>query len=301
MNIFNYVKNLVGTVDKRDVLGEIDALSDELTRFTISNFAKAIDVNVNTDGSNYYVKQLSREFAKVKQVEGLRGQNLIIQTFITLKQLTLTLEWMRKQVEREYGGRIAREAVDFKQANFLRFIDSIDFYLRYARSMLLVVTTLNANQNEDITKGFTVHEIRFLTDTAVHFVYLTAMFAQPVSVTEKVFDAVPSVVVSDADQQAIEAVLGAKTDVTKSGFIPLGYNLFFLIGRARAERRVKRLRAAEAAAIATELTLSKLLDKQAGGSDDPSIQKQIEHYQNQLNKLNHEIDAINASVSPVVA
>ncbi|ANJ65108.1 putative virion structural protein [Erwinia phage vB_EamM_Desertfox] len=296
MNIFNYVKGLIGTVDKRDVLSEIDALRDELTRFTINNYAKAMDVNVNTDGSNYYVKQISREFAKVKQVEGLRGQNLIAQTYISLKQLTLTLEWMRKQVEREYGGRIAREAVDFKQANFLRYIDSIDFYLRYARSMLLVVTSLNANPSADITKGFTVHEIRFLTDTAVHFIYLTSLFSQPVSVTEKVFDAVPSVVVSDADQQAIEAVLGNKTDVARSNFIPLGYNPFFLIGRLRAERRVKRLRAAEAAAIATELTLSKLMDKQAGGTEDPTIQKQIDHYQNQLNRLNFEIDQIKSEV-----
>jgi len=298
MNIFQYVNNLFGAVDKRDVLGEIDSLRDELTRFTIGNFKKAIDAGVNTQGANYYSKQLSREFDRLRQSERLRGLNLIEQTYIALNQTTMTLEWLRKQVEREFGGKIVREAVDFKQANFLRYIDSIDFYLRYARSMLLVVTNLQINPNEDITKHFTMHEIKFLSDTAKHFVYLTAMFSQPVSVTEKVFDAVPSVVVSDADQQAIEAVLGnVKTDPTQSGFLPLDYNPFFLIGRRRAERRVKRLRAAEAAATATELTLSKLLEAQAGGSNDPAVQKQIDYYTNQLNKLNDEVDQINAEVA----
>lgn len=298
MNIFQYAQNLFGAVDKRDVLGEIDSLRDELSRFTIGNFKKAIDAGVNTDGNNYYVKQLSREFDRVRQAERLRGNNLVTQTYIALNQMTMTLEWLRKQVEREFGGKIVKEAVDFKQANFLRYIDSIDFYLRYARSMLLVVTNLQINPSDDVNKHFTLYEIKFLTDTAKHFVYLTAMFSQPVSVTERVFDAIPSVVVSDADQQAIEAVLGnTKIDPMQSGFIPLDYNPFFLIKRSRAERRVKRLRAAEAASIATELTLSKLLEVQAGGNTDPAVQKQIEYYQNQLNKLNDEIDTINAEVT----
>jgi hypothetical protein len=300
MNIFQYARGLIGQVDKRDVLGEIDSLRDELTRFTIGNFKKAIDAGVNVGGNNYYAKQLSREFDRVRQAERLRGSDLIAQTYIALNQMTMTLEWLRKQVEREFGGKIVKEAVDFKQANFLRYIDSVDFYLRYARSMLLVVTNLQINPNDDITKHFTLYEIKFLSDTAKHFVYLTGMFSQPVSVTEKVFDAVPSVVISDADQQAIEAVLGsAKTDPLQSGFIPLEFNPFYLIGRRRAERRVKRLRAAEAAAIATELTLSKLLEAQAGGAADPSVQKQIDYYTNQLNKLNDEIESITAEVNQV--
>lgn len=298
MNIFQYAQRLFGVVDKRDVLGEIDSIRDELSRFTIGNFKKAIDVKLNTNGSNYYLKQLSREFDKTRQADRLRGGNLIEQTYIALNQLTLTLEWLRKQVEKDFGGKIVKEAVDFKQANFLRYIDSVDFYLRYSRSMLLVVASLQAEPNDDITKHFTMHEIRFLTDTAKHFVYLTSMFSQPVSVTERVFDAIPSVVISDADQAAIESVLGsAKTDPLQTGFLSLDYNPFFLYGRRRAERRVKRLRAAEAAQVATELTLSKLMEIQAGGSNDPSIQKQIDYYQNQLNKLNDEVDQINAEVA----
>lgn len=296
MNIFDYAKSFFGGgVEKRDLLSEVDRLETELSKFTLMGYKQAVGMGLTASGNNYYCKQISKLYEATRTQQRLRAVDIIEGTYLSLNQLTLTLPWLRKQLEKEAKQRIVAENIDFKTANFLRYIDSIDFYLRYARSMLLVVGSIKASDNEagfQLDKQVLAAEAKFLTETAGFFAYLVGLFSQPVAVTEKLFDAVPTVVVSEADEASVAAVLGDKVNAFRSGFIPMRFNIFFIIGKRRAERRVARLRAAEAAANAIELTLNKLQEQKAGGSEDPTIDKQIAYYTNVLNKLNFEIETI---------
>ena len=296
MNIFDYAKSFFGSsVEKRDLLSEVDRLETELSRFTLTGYKQAVGMKLTVEGNNYYCKQLSKLYESVRNKERLQAGDIIEATYLSLNQLTLTLPWLRKQLEKEAKQRIVAENIDFKTANFLRYIDSIDFYLRYARSMLLVVSSIKASGDEagyKLDTQLLVAEAKFLTETAGFFSYLIGLFSQPVRVTEKLFDAVPTVVVSEADEASVQAVLGDKVNAFQNGFIPMRFNIFYIVGKRRAERRVARLRAAEASAQAIELTLSKLQDQKAGGSDDPTLDKQIAYYTNVLNKLNFEIETI---------
>jgi hypothetical protein len=297
MNIIEYAKGLFsGGIEKRDLLSEVDRLETELTKFTLNGYKQAVGQGLKADGKNYYCQQITRSYESIRNEYRLRATDPIEATFLALNQMTLTIPWLRKQLEREAKQRVATENVDFKTANFLRYIDSIDFFLRYARSMLLVVSSIKASPDEvgfKLDQQVLMSEAKFLTDTAGFFTYLIGLFSQPVQTTEKLFDAVPTVVVSETDEATVSAVLGAKVNAFRNGFVPKEFNIFFLIGKRRAERRVARLRAAEAAAHAIELTLNKLQEKKAGGDPDPTIDKQIAYYTNALNKLNYEIETIN--------
>lgn len=297
MNIIDYAKGLFsGGIEKRDLLGEVDRLETELTKFTLNGYKQAVGMGLKADGSNYYCKQISRAYESIRSENKLRAVDVIEGTFMALNQMTLTIPWLRKQLEKEAKQRIATENVDFKTANFLRYIDSIDFFLRYARSMLLVVSNIKASGDEvnyKLDQQVLMSEAKFLTETAGFFTYLVGLFSQPIQATERLFDAVPTVVVSETDEATVSAVLGAKVDAFRNGFVPKEFNIFFLLGKRRAERRVARLRQAEASAHAIELTLNKLQEKKAGGDPDPSLDKQIAYYTNVLNKLNYEIETIN--------
>jgi len=297
MNIIEYAKSIFkGGIEKRDLLSEVDRLETELSKFTLSGYKQAVGMGLKAEGNNYYLKQLTRLYEPVRSENRLRAVEVVEATYLSLNQLTLILPWLRKQLEREAKQNIATENLDFKTANFLRYIDSVDFYLRYARSMLLVISSIKASGDEagyQLDKQVLMAEAKFLTETAGFFTYLIGLFSQPVQTTEKLFDAVPTVVVSEADEAAVSAVLGDKVNAFRNGFVPKEFNIFYLIGKRRAERRVKRLRAAEASAHAIELTLNKLQELKAGGSQDPTLDKQIQYYTNVLNKLNFEIETIN--------
>lgn len=301
MNLVEYVKNLFSTVEKRDILNEIDRLQSELKDFTIVPYKIAVDTGLNSTGPNYYCKMMTNLYRETKQKYRLREDDVISGTYLSLEQLSLTLGWLRTEVEREKSGRIVKENIDFKQANFLRYIDAVDFYLRYARMMLLAIASIKTSKDEpgyDLSRGMVMAEVTFLKDTARYFSYLVGILSQPIKVTEKAFDAIPSVAVTETNEEAI--AIGnpnGQMDVVTSNFIPLKFNIFFLVGKRRAERRVKRLREAEAAARAIELTLAKLSELKAGGSVDPSIDKQIDYYTNLLNKLQAEIEQINSEVA----
>lgn len=298
MNIFDYAKSIFSDgIEKRDLLSEVDRLETELNKFTLNGYKQAVALGLKADGPNYYCKSISKAYEGVRNQQRLRAVDIVEGTFLSLSQLTLTLPWLRKQIERESKQKIVPENLDFKTANFLRYIDSIDFYLRYARSMLLVISTIKSSDNEasyQLDKQVLMSEAKFLTETGNFFVYLVGLFSQPVMVTEKLFDAVPTVVVSEADEAVVATVLGNKVNAFQNGLIPARFNIFFIIGKRRAERRVARLRQAEAAASAIELTLNKLQEQKAGGSDDPTLDKQIAYYTNVLNKLNFEIETISA-------
>lgn len=301
MNIVEYAKSLISSgVEKRDLLSEVDRLSVELNKFTVVGYKKAVEMGLKADGNNYYCKQINKMYESVRTANRLQAPDIIDATLRSLNQLALTLPWLHQQLQREAKQHVTTESVDFKTANFLRYIDSIDFYLRYARSMVLTISSIKASGNEagfQLDKQLLMSEAKFLTETGGFFTYLIGLFSQPIQVTEKLFDSVPTVVVSEIDAAAVDSVLGDKVNAFRNGFIPKRFNIFFLIGKRRAERRVKRLREAEAAAYAIELTLNKLQDQKAGGSEDPTIDKQIAYYTNQMNKLNFEIETIYSEAS----
>lgn len=296
MNIIEYAKGLFsGGIEKRDLLSEVDRLETELTKFTLNNYKQAVAMGLKADGKNYYCQQISRSYEAVRNQYHLRATDPIEGTFMALNQLMLTIPWLRRQLDKESKQRIAAENVDFKTANFLRYIDSIDFFLRYSRSMLLVIGSIKASGDEvnyKLDQQVLMAEAKFLTETGGFFTYLIGLFSQPVQTTEKLFDSVPTVVVSETDEATVSAVLGTKADLFRNGFVKKEFNIFFLIGKRRAERRVARLRAAEASAHAIELTLNKLQERKAGGDPDPTIDRQIQYYTNVLNKLNFEIETI---------
>ena len=296
MNIIEYAKSLVSSgVEKRDLLSEVDRLEVELNKFTMVGFKQAVAMDITASGPNYYCKQMARLYERTRNEQRLRSKDIIEATYYSLAQLALTLPWLRKQLEKDSKARLVSENIDFRTANFLRYIDSIDFYLRYARSMLLVITSIKASGNEagfQLEKQLLMSEAKFLSETGTYFAYLVGLFSQTISVTENIFDAIPTVVISESDEVIIQATMGEKLEAARLGFLPKRFNIFYQIGRRRAERRVARLRAAEASANAIELTLNKLQEQKAGGSEDPTLDKQIDYYTNQLNKLLFEIDVI---------
>lgn len=301
MNIVDYAKSLISSsVEKRDLLSEVDRLSVELNKFTVVGYKQAVQMGLKAEGKNYYCQQISKQYESVRMANRLQAPDIIDGVFRSLNQLALTLPWLSKQLQAEAKQHVTAESIDFKTANFLRYIDSIDFYLRYSRSMLLTITTIKASNDEagfQLDKQLLMSEAKFLAETGSFFTYLIGLFSQPVQVTEKLFDSVPTVVVSEVDAAMVDTVLGEKANAFRSGFIPKRFNIFFIIGKRRAERRVKRLREAEAAAYAIELTLNKLAEQKAGGSEDPTIDKQIAYYTNQMNKLNFEIETIYSEAS----
>lgn len=299
MKIFDYIKSLVSGVNKVDLTVEIDGLASELEKFTLPVFEEAVNMGLNTDGNNYYLKQISRLYQRQVLENRLPAKDAIAGTYRALTQLAITLPWLKDRVAKEYrSGEVTREAMDLRQANLLRYIESADFFIRYARSMLLVVTAIKSSGSPDsfeVKNAVSMTEVNFLTTTAAHFMYLLNIFTNPVNVTARIFDAIPTIVVDEDSQDIIESTMGnGKIDPINAGFIPLKFNIFFLMGRRRAERRVKRLKAAELEARSVELHLNKLREQKQNenGESDPAIDKQIEYNMARLQRLQHEIETI---------
>ncbi len=299
MKIFDYIKSLVSGVNKVDLTVEIDGLASELDKYTLPVFQEAVNMGLNTDGNNYYLKQISRLYQRQVLENRLPAKDAISGTYRALTQLAITLPWLKDRVAKEYrSGEVTREAMDLRQANLLRYIESADFFIRYARSMLLVVSSVKSSGSPDsfeLKSAVSMTEVNFLTTTAAHFMYLLNIFTNPVNVTARIFDAIPTIVVDEESKDIIESTMGAgKVDPINAGFIPLKFNIFFLIGRRRAERRVKRLKAAELEARSVELLLNKLQEQKQNenGESDPAIDKQIEYNMARLQRLQHEIETI---------
>lgn len=292
MFIEKFVKAMVPSLQRNEILEDIDSTVTELSESTLPPYHAAFENGLFTETyrpkSRWLVnKQKMYKSSRVSKIPSIH--NYIDAVLSTLPE---RLEWFRKHME-SGENTIVSAGIDYQTANLMQFISAAAFVSRYARKFLLV--TYASEMPEYFTKAsrdlpYSKMEMRLLEDQFQGFMETLLIFSMPMAEMTKKLSAIPEFEVAEDSEELSHVTGSANLEPILLGFIPYRWNPIYHVRMGIADWQHSRYLAAKDEKQALDLRLIAMkAAKEGGGELPPSLEKQIEVTEKRVMNLNHKI------------
>lgn len=185
------------------------------------------------------------------------------------------------------------ETITFKEKGILDSISSVDFWTRYAVTVLDILLTDEEHLNKYLQKA----DLTFFTDTAKYFSHLTVRFnGAPIELI-KMIEALSEETYDEASASIIEAQLGAGAVSVEKGLVPHHLNPLFWWRWFKMKRDVDTIQTESERIKLLAMKIARL-NGRLNGSEDPALERQIEVYQDEIIKKRGKIVEIESRYKP---
>jgi hypothetical protein len=294
MKLTSYITALFPRLRRDIVLDDIRNTRVELVTSTLPAFTTATGLLGKWKWKSEEMQGFGASFGQ------LVGKGSMFETIEAgLKGSEATLMLVEMFVTKTYNEEISTEALTFRKASVLQFIEAVAFVSRFARklaNMALVVEAIQyAEDDETFTHALQPGEVKWISENFVSFCTMFRAVSAPVKSVEETFEAIPDIIIRNADFGALKETIGeSKLDPFRFGFVPVQMNPFYRLGKFQAEWQVERFNEAK-----DELKLVQLrklrLEKLLAKKPDAALEHEIEYMQNRVQGLNARIARMETS------
>lgn len=288
MEILKFVNALVPSLERAKILEDISITESELAEQTIPAYRSTVDAKPFGNGlRDNWTRDFQKDWNNSIQLKK-RGDNYVEDIYVILQELPARLEWVRKQITDHFSEDLSTRGITFPKANLLALLQAMGFAVKYSRKLLLATYGYEMPHTKGVLKGqaFSKAELKMLDQQAMDFIRVMAILSRQ-DLAKRVDD-VPEVLVDVTDANGAVETHGAQLDPLALGFLPYRWNPIYHIRLKIAEWQHSRTEAAKAERQAIELRLIALRNAK-NGQNNPSVEKQIEYYDELLKDLNHKI------------
>lgn len=188
-----------------------------------------------------------------------------------------------------FNETIIREAMDYSKLNLLQYVTSMRFFNRY--TLCFIDLMVNLERGKQLTPAQR-QAFKWMEANLNQYALVCAALSMPLSDIKKAIDSLKGIKV-DPDLQ--EAALGVKpgaTDVMKMGFMPVNWNMAFLVGLMlnRWDDATNQENKLKVENITIGLMALKAERATASKEQIAGIDKQIAYNENRLTILRAEIE-----------
>ncbi|WP_233875180.1 hypothetical protein [Paraburkholderia adhaesiva] len=294
MKLTTYITALFPRLRKDIVLDDIRNTRVELVTSTLPAFTVATQLLGKWKWKSEEMQGFAASFGQ------LVAKGSMFETIEAgLKGSEATLMLAEMFVTKTYNEEISAEALTFRKASVLQFIEAVAFVSRFARklaNMALVVEAIPyAEDGETFMHALQPGEVKWISENFVSFCTMFHAVSAPVKSIEETFEAIPDIVIRNADFGALKEAVGeSKLDPFRFGFVPVQMNPFYRFGKMQAEWQVERFNEAK-----DELKLVQLrklrLEKLLAKKPDAALEHEIEYMENRVQGLNARIARMETS------
>ncbi len=301
MNIFEYVKQLKKRFTKTDVNAAIDTINSELVNITIPLVADKAAWLVKDDSdllSTFYRNDRDSLMADFAKSGYLRKSNPFTMLLQSLRNSVEVLAYLKGYFDKVQGEDMSGDSITITTSNALQLIDLVAFTSRYTRAWLDVILSAESNSRNNVTEELNLTQAMFvyLGDNRANFGTAVSILATPVEKIEKMFTAIPEVVIAETNPKAISGSLGQdRVDPLRLNLVQSKWDPFYFIGMILSDYNAKVYKTAKEEAQFLELRIARL-KKQLEQKDDPHLAMIIEKRQGQLDAKRGKIKQMEDSV-----
>lgn len=287
----DYLASLLPSFERSELLSDVRALKKELVEITLPPYESAAGIYAKWKFRHRDIVEFSKEFDHEVRTE-FRG-NFVEVLAKVLGRASENLSTIEDLIEKKFAKDVMREGLTYHKANILQYVESITFFSKFARKVLIWTHACETNMIEDRTdrlgKELTPAERDWLRMHRKSFFTITTILSGKEADLKKTIEEVPDIVINPENTQGVLATVGArKLDPYHFGLIPVKLNPIYHIGMAIAEWQVSRYNSAVEEKRLLEYRLM-ALEASKEGKKDANLQQQIEYTENRLQKLNFKI------------
>jgi hypothetical protein len=276
MNINTYVKTLKGVIGKDEVLTSLEAVNQDLT-------TKVMPI-VNTAAAAFKtIKFKSKEvigYEEQYRTTFRLGRNASVFTDIQerLQEVAKNLDYLRDVTEKTMPETVSTASIDHKSAVIMQMVDNASFMMRFIRRFVettAVYETEAVGMYEDYQKSnLTKGEAAWIDNKFPFFLEVFQALSDKTTDFIKKFESIPNVNVDTGSDDNTSLFGRMRMDPFKLGFIPVGLNPFFHIGKWIAEFQAWRYKEAQEDLKRIQQRIM-LLEEAWSGKANPKVEKEI--------------------------
>lgn len=290
MNILDYVRRLSPTYERKEVMGVLRQLREELRDHTLPIAKDAQEAFVDHTFKSAYARELTQAMRKRVMFQGSPLDILVI----SLERLDSNIEVLEKEVKKKFSFQFSTTNITYDRVALLRYIESALFYTKYFRKLLLRLVA-----EEAITLGsaapirWAKAERMWLDGNLKAFVELYPAMAKDSRDLSQTLAKTSGAEIDESTVETAQKTLGSSLDPMQlQRFSATSNNPVFFVGKMIAELQVKQYQAAKEESQALQLRLQEMRELQDGGSTSPKLQKLIHYTENRIEQLDYRIHQI---------
>lgn len=291
MNLDKYLKTLMPSLEKKDILDDLSNTREEIRKVTLPIYVSLQKEYGRRDFKSEEVRAFAATFDKNVKV-GIRG-NFFTVILTVLQRAVENTDGIEELVNKYYADDVYRSSMTYLKVNLLQYIEALAFMSRYARKLLRWVvqaelTAMGIDSTETVS-SLTPAEMEWLVSRQRPFFTVVEILSFEKKKVIPMLESIPDVLADSQNESYVKRVVGAsKLDPLKLGFIPVVLNPIYHVRMAIAEWQVARYQQAQEEKRVLEMRILQLKYLNDGKSD-AKLEQQIEYTEGRLGKLNAKL------------
>ena len=290
MKIVNFVKKLLPSLDKKDILEDMRITIAELDNIVIPEYSKAVTyLQVNTLKQEQ-IKDMSIAFYESLDAGGIaRQSNIVAEVSVRLSNIRDNTIYIRDNIEKILSEDVISASLDAKKAIYIRAASDMSFISRYAPDLLNLILAVETDTVDSIPPS----TIKYVERNLKQFVYLLSDYGITPKVFNKTITAVPDIVIGgDAGDKAAAVYSNSELDPLETSYINNFYgNPIYYIRTAIATWQSNRYKSSKDKKKVLELRLLYLKSLNEN-KNDAKLEREIEFTQSRVDKIDRKLRAV---------
>lgn len=290
MSLLDYVKGLLPVTERRELMNTIDGI-----REAYDTTVAPILTDVEEVFSGYTFKS-----KLMKDYDAVLRRNVKVQTSsfnvlcASLKNVRNNLDVVEQVARSQFSLQFTNQNLTFDRATTLKYVDAVNFYVRYGRKFLLYVIAAEAAQLGKATPmKWTPHEVDWVHTNMQQFINLfSAMALTQAELKRRLNSASNAEIHEETFELALSAMGKVQADPLElAGFSPQE-NPLMQLGKYIAEWRHQSYLTAKEEYYCTQLRIQEFRELQEGNPTNPVIQNRITQYERKASDMEVKLNEI---------
>lgn len=293
MNIFQYIKSLVPSLEKRQVLNDIRMVQEDISDITLPGYSSAVSLLGDRYLTSKYAVEFQKGFDQYVTNHRVKGSYLKV-IHLALLSAVDQVQVIEDAANKHFAKDIISSGITYRQANILRYTEMLRFVTKYARLCLTlsVAGEINMVRGNSAQKGkeISAPESAWLERNKLAFMSAVTVIFESTRDLASVLNNVPDIT-ADVDGAGVVAnTVGiSKLDPKRMGRVGFNGNPFYHLRMMKED-----VMAAEYEAALEERRMLELLlldmEKAQHQEEDAALQNKIEATRSRVENLKFRIE-----------
>lgn len=284
-----FIRGLKPLFKRNGVADALESIRDEISNTAIPYYETSAPLLQKGESALWKLadKDLHQRLTRVRSGSWVENVHLALRNAVDL------IPEIVKRVNKNLEIDVAADGLSFKEAALVRLVESLSFYVGYARTLLRATIICESMPGGDKALGefFTKNDIAYLTANMYGFAIATEVLCGQKQQILAGLDKIPDVIVSDEDGVGNGLYNAGNTDPMRLGMWnpQMTNSPIYRFRIYRSEKEEAALQVAKEEAQALEYWILSLKQQQQNAGNDPKIQQQIEYHEDRLKTLRYNI------------